>query len=68
MLTGDLMQVNYIIHLREAALLEFRRRCEAIQHGVIMPQFCCPVWNAWMDHAVLSGSLELSGYAKDRHR
>jgi lambda family phage portal protein len=49
-------------------LLEFRRRCEAIQHGVIVHQFCRPVWNAWMDQAVLSGTLELPGYANERRR
>ena len=66
MLTGDLTQVNY--SSIRAGLLEFRRRCEAIQHGVIVHQFCRPVWNAWMDQAVLTGSLELPGYANERRR
>lgn len=62
MLTGDLTQVNY--SSIRAGLLEFRRRCEAIQHGVIVHQFCRPVWRAWMDQAVLAGALKLPGYSK----
>jgi capsid protein len=41
-LTGDLTQVNY--SSIRAGLLEFRRRCEAIQHGVIVHQLCRPIW------------------------
>jgi lambda family phage portal protein len=47
MLTGDLTQVNY--SSIRAGLLEFRRRCEALQHGVIVHQLCRPIWRAWMD-------------------
>jgi lambda family phage portal protein len=64
MLTGDLTQVNY--SSIRAGLLEFRRRCEALQHGVIVHQLCRPIWRAWMDQAVLEGALDLSGYRKDR--
>ncbi len=66
MLTGDLSQVNY--SSIRAGLLEFRRRCEAIQHGVIVHQLCRPIWRAWMDQAVLDGSLSLPGYAQQRRR
>lgn len=61
-LTGDLTQVNY--SSIRAGLLEFRRRCEAIQHGVIVHQLCRPVWRAWMEQAVLEGSLALPGFAR----
>jgi len=64
MLTGDLTQVNY--SSIRAGLLEFRRRCEAMQHGVIVHQLCRPIWRAWMDQAVLEGLLDLPGYRKDR--
>ena len=64
MLTGDLTQVNY--SSIRAGLLEFRRRCEAFQHGVIVHQLCRPIWRAWMDQAVLEGALDLPGYRKDR--
>jgi len=64
MLTGDLTQVNY--SSIRAGLLEFRRRCEALQHGVIVHQLCRPIWRAWMDQAVLEGALNLPEYRKDR--
>ncbi|MCW7542098.1 phage portal protein [Aquabacterium sp. A7-Y] len=64
MLTGDLTQVNY--SSIRAGLLEFRRRCEALQHGVIVHQLCRPIWRAWMTQAVLEGALELPGYARRR--
>lgn len=62
MLTGDLTQVNY--SSIRAGLLEFRRRCEAIQDHVIKHQLCRPVWAAWMDAAVLAGLLDMPGYAR----
>ena len=62
MLTGDLTQVNY--SSVRAGLLEFRRRCEAIQHGVIVHQLCQPIWRAWMDQAVLAGRLTIPGYGR----
>lgn len=64
MLTGDLTQVNY--SSIRAGLLEFRRRCEAIQHSVIVHQLCRPVFRAWMEQAVLAGALTLPGYATRR--
>src|SRR3546814_17367134 len=42
MLTGDLKQVNYS-SLR-TGLMEFRPRCEAPQHGVIVPQLRRSTW------------------------
>jgi len=61
-LTGDLTGVNY--SSIRAGLLEFRRRCEAIQHGVIVQQFCRPVWRAWMEQAALSGALPLPDFTR----
>jgi len=54
-LTGDLTGVNY--SSIRAGLLEFRRRCEAFQHQVIVFQMCRPIWRAWIDAAVGSGAL-----------
>ena len=62
MLTGDLTQVNY--SSIRAGLLEFRRRCEAFQHSVIVHQLCRPIWTAWMDQAVLEGTLTMAGYTR----
>ena len=61
-LTGDLTQVNY--SSIRAGLLEFRRRCEALQHGVIVHQLCRPIWQAFIEQAVLEGALTLPGYAR----
>lgn len=61
-LTGDLTGVNY--SSIRAGLLEFRRRCEMIQHSVLVFQLCRPIWNAWMDAAVFAGAIELPGYRR----
>ena len=54
-LTGDLSGVNY--SSIRAGLLEFRRRCTALQHNLIVYQFCRPIWNKFIELAVLNGSL-----------
>ncbi|BAO82922.1 bacteriophage capsid protein [Serpentinimonas maccroryi] len=64
MLTGDLTQVNY--SSIRAGLLEFRRRCGAIQHGVIVHQMCRPIWRAWMEQAVLEGALALPQFSNKK--
>lgn len=61
-LTGDLTGVNY--SSIRAGLLEFRRRCEAIQHAVIVHQLCRPIWATWMRQAVLVGAIEAPGFAQ----
>lgn len=63
MLSGDLTQVNY--SSIRTGLLEFRRRCEAIQHGVIVHQLCRPIWRAWMAQAALQQALALPNYSRD---
>jgi lambda family phage portal protein len=61
-LTGDLSGVNY--SSIRAGLLEFRRRCETIQHSVLVHQLCRPVWAAWMKQAVLAGAIKAPGFAR----
>ncbi|MCL9851876.1 phage portal protein (plasmid) [Ralstonia solanacearum P673] len=61
-LTGDLTGVNY--SSIRAGLLEFRRRCEMVQHSVLVHQMCRPVWAVWMKQAVLSGALIAPGFAR----
>ena len=63
-LTADMVKANY--SNTRAALLEFRRRVEAFQHSVLVYQLCRPVWAKWMDVAVLSGALDIPGYAQNR--
>ncbi len=61
-LTGDLTGVNY--SSIRAGLLEFRRRCEMVQHSVLVHQMCRPIWAAWMKQAVLAGALTAPGFAR----
>lgn len=65
-LTGDLTGVNY--SSIRAGLLEFRRRCEMVQHSVLVFQLCRPIWNAFVDAAVLSGAIELPGYRRRKRQ
>jgi lambda family phage portal protein len=54
LVTGDTARANYS-SLR-AELVEFRRRVEQLQHGVIAHQLCRPAWARWMEAAVLAGA------------
>lgn len=56
LVTGDVRQANYS-SLR-AELVEFRRRVGQLQHGVIVHQFCRPIWARWLETAVLVGVLD----------
>ncbi|HMM63921.1 MAG TPA: phage portal protein [Mesorhizobium sp.] len=53
--TGDLSEVNY--SSIRAGLVEWRRRVEAIQHGVIAFQALRPIWKRWAATEVLSGRV-----------
>ena len=66
LVTGDVRQANYS-SLR-AELVEFRRRVEQLQHGVIAHQLCRPVWARWLETAVLSGALDLPDFARSPAR
>lgn len=59
-LSGDLTQANYS-SLR-AGLVEWRRRVEVLQHGMIVFQFCRPVWRNWLLLRALSGAKGMDGY------
>src|SRR5262249_36956297 len=54
-LTGDLRQANYS-SLR-AGKLEFRRQTEQFQFLTIIPQMLHPVWDRFIDRAILAGAL-----------
>jgi lambda family phage portal protein len=54
-MTGDLRQTSY--GSIRAGLVEFRRRIEAIQHSVMVFQFCRPIWHRFMDEAVMAGHV-----------
>lgn len=57
-MTGDLRQTSY--GSIRAGLVEFRRRIEALQNSVMIYQFCRPVWQRWLDAAVLAGEAGIS--------
>jgi lambda family phage portal protein len=64
LVTGDVRQANYS-SLR-AELVEFRRRTQQLQHGVIAFQLCRPVWLRWLESAQLAGALKLDDPAEAR--
>ncbi len=57
LVTGDVRQANYS-SLR-AELVEFRRRMQQLQYGVMAHQLCRPIWSRWLETAVLAGALDL---------
>jgi lambda family phage portal protein len=56
-LTGDLSGVNY--SSIRAGLVEFRRKCAALQHNLIVFQLCRPIWTRWIELAVLSDAVKI---------
>jgi capsid protein len=59
--TGDLAKANY--GSGRAGMIEARRRASGLQKGVVIHQFCQPVFRAFMDSAHIAGSLDFDGYA-----
>ena len=66
LLSGDMKGVSD--RALRVVLNEFRRRIQQVQHNQIVFQFCRPVWNRWLDMAVLSGAINASGYDKNKAR
>lgn len=64
--TGDYEGVTYS-SLREAKL-QLRRECEQLIYRTLVPQFCQPLWNAWIERAVMNGRLPITPaqYLADR--
>lgn len=54
-MTGDHTQINY--SSIRASMVEWRRRVEATQHGVVSFQLIRPVWRRWATLEVLSGRI-----------
>ena len=63
LLAGDLADVN-LSSIRHG-LLDFRRRCEAHQHNVIVFQLLRPVWRRFMTIAALTGAIDARGFERD---
>jgi lambda family phage portal protein len=66
-MTGDLRRANF--GSIRVGMLTFRRRMTALQHSIIAYQLCRPVWNRWLDAAVLAGALPISAteYARRKN-
>lgn len=62
-LTGDLKATNFAS--MRGGEIGYRRRIESFQHAVMVFQMCRTIWRWWMDAAVLSGALDLPGYAEN---
>lgn len=55
MLTGDVREVNF--SSARVALLEFRRNAEQMQWLTLIPRLCDPIWQAFIESAVLAGKI-----------
>lgn len=56
-LTGDYSKIND--RTWRAAVNEFRRSMEALQHNIVVYQLCRPVVRRWLDTALLAGLITL---------
>lgn len=65
-ISGDLSKANY--GSQRGGQVEFRRRMDQFQHMVLVFQFCRPVWERWLETAVLSGAVPITprDYFRDR--
>lgn len=57
LMTGDLSHVNY--SSIRAGMLEYRRLMDELQWLTVIPVFCEPIWESFVDFAVASGRLPL---------
>jgi lambda family phage portal protein len=62
--SGDYSATNY--SSARAALLEFRKFVEGIQHHVVVYQLLRPVWARFVRFQVLTGGLSAAAYSADR--
>jgi lambda family phage portal protein len=62
-ITGDLRGVN--LSSIRAGVQDAHRKCEQFIFNVLVTQFCQPTLRWWLDEAVLSGRLDLPGYAEE---
>lgn len=66
-LSGDLSKANY--GSQRGGQVEFRRRMDQFQHMTLVFQMCRPVWDRWMEAAVLAGAVPISprDFLRDRN-
>ncbi|RWB85932.1 MAG: phage portal protein [Mesorhizobium sp.] len=56
-MTGDLRQSSY--GSQRGGMITFKRRIEPLQHGVMVFQFCRPVWRRFVNDAVFVGAVPI---------
>jgi lambda family phage portal protein len=56
--TSDLRRANYS-SLR-GSIVEYRRKLEQFQHNIIVFQMCVPIWQRWLDTAVLAQAIPIN--------
>lgn len=61
-ISSDLSEANYS-SLR-GGLVEFRRQIEQLQHLVIIPQLCDPIWRRFVLLAVTSGAIDAPDFGR----
>lgn len=57
-LTGDMSKIND--RTMRVMLAAFRREIGHIQHNVVAFKMCRPIWNRWMDLAVITEALPIA--------
>ena len=57
-LSGDLSKANY--GSQRGGQVEFRRRMDQFQHMTLVFQMCRPVWERWLEAAVLVGAVPIT--------
>ena len=62
-ITGDLRGVN--LSSIRAGVQDAHRKSEQFIYNVLVTQFCQPTLRWWLDEAVLTGRLDLPGYADE---
>ncbi|RWC29833.1 MAG: phage portal protein [Mesorhizobium sp.] len=57
-MTGDQRQTSY--GSMRGGMIAFKRRVEPMQHGVMVFQFCRPIWRRFVSDAVFVGAISLA--------
>ena len=63
MMTGDVREVNF--SSARVSMLEFRRNAEQMQWLTLIPRFCQPVWDAFVQAAAMAGKMSYADAAVD---
>lgn len=63
-ISGDYSSVNY--SSARTAMLDLRRWYEGVQHRLLIPQFCAPVWRRWINWEILAGTIPAAEFVRSR--